>query len=112
MTQLGKLLKEQRLAKNLSMKTVYKTIGIYDSKLSRIENGEIPEPPAKAIRQLSELYESDVVELFISCGYLQTSDLENYQRCFSGVDKLTAEEKATIQRLIELLVKSKRGEEK
>lgn len=111
MTQLGQLLKEQRLAKNLSMKSVYKATGIHDSTLSRIESGETTEPPAKTIRKLSDLYESNAVELFLSCGYLQVSDLEKYQQCFSGIDKLTNEEKALIQAQIDLFLKNKRGEE-
>lgn len=111
MTQLGKLLKEQRLAKNLSMKSVFEKTGIYDSKLSRIEKGEITEPSAKLIKQLSDLYESSAVDLFIACGYLQKSDLEDYQKCFCGIDKLTSEEKAFIQALIELFLKNRRGEE-
>ena len=110
MRQLGQLLKEQRLAKNLSMKSVYKATGIHDSTLSRIENGETPEPPAKTIKKLSDLYEGNAIELFISCGYLQVSDLEKSQRCFSGIDKLTNEEKALIQAQIDLFLKNKRGE--
>ena len=111
MAQLGQLLKEQRLAKNLSMKSVYKATGIHDSTLSRIENGDTPEPPAKTIKKLTDLYEGNAVELFISCGYLQVSDLEKYQQCFSGIDKLTNEEKALIQAQIDLFLKNKRGEE-
>ena len=111
MKQLGQLLKEQRLAKNMSMKNVYKATGIHDSTLSRIESGDTPEPPAKTIKKLSDLYEGNAVELFISCGYLQVSDLEKYQQCFSGVDKLTEEEKSFIQTQIDLFLKNKRGDE-
>ena len=111
MNHLGQLLKEQRLANNLSMKSVYKATGIHDSTLSRIENGEMSEPPAKTIRKLSNLYGSDIVPLFVSCGYLQVSDLEKYQQCFSGVDKLTEEEKSFIQTQIDLFLKNKRGDE-
>ena len=110
MKQLGQLLKTQRLEKNLSMKNVYKATGIHDSTLSRIENGETPEPPARTIKKLSDLYESNAVELFISCGYLQVSDLEKYQQCFSGTDKLTDEEKKLIQSQIDLFLKNKRGD--
>lgn len=110
MKELGQLLKEQRLAKDLSMNSVYRAVGIHDSTLSRIERGEVSEPSAKIIKRLSDLYESNVVELYIACGYLQVSDLEKYQQCFSGTDKLTDEEKELIQAQIDLFLKNKRGE--
>lgn len=110
MKNIGKLLKEQRELKNLSLKTVSSVVGISDSKLNRMERNEVEEPSPKTIKKLANYYEADLVKFYISCGYLDMNDLEKYQQYFSGVNKLTPEEKDFIQNLINLFLKNKRGE--
>ncbi|MBS5790537.1 helix-turn-helix domain-containing protein [Fusobacterium sp.] len=110
MKHIGEFLKEQRLAKKLTLKQVQLKTNIPDSTLSRIEQGKYIEPSAKILKKLSTLYEIDVIYLYLFCGYLQKDDLKKYQQYFLGIDKLNLEEKNHIQQLINLFLKKKRGE--
>ena len=49
-------------------------------------------------------------DFYLTCGYLEKSDLDNYQQIFNNADKLTEEEKNQIQQLINLLLKNRKGE--
>ncbi|MCF2624997.1 hypothetical protein I6E17_02255 [Fusobacterium perfoetens] len=71
-----------------------------DSTLSRIEQEKITRPSIKIIKKLADFYKSSIIPLYISCGYLQESDLEKYQQYFSE----------HIQNLINLLLKNKGDE--
>lgn len=109
MNTLGILLRKLREAKRYSLNDVYKATGIHDSTLSRIENGTASEPPARHLKKLASFYGTDVIPLYLACGYLEDDDISSYQRCFPGVELLSNEEKDLIQAQIELYVKNKRG---
>lgn len=109
MKELGKLLKELREASGMSLMEVYKATGLHNSTVSRLEREESPEPPAKNLKKLADLYHADVIQLYLACGYLTADDLQNYTRCFEDVDLLTDEEHSLIQKEIQLFGK-KRGE--
>jgi len=54
---------------------------------------------------LAGLYNVSVISLYLLCGYLDENDLTQYQRCFSGVDLLTDEERDLVQKQIDILTK-------
>lgn len=110
MKELGQLLKELREASGMSLNEVHKATGLHDSTVSRIERGESAEPPAKNLKKLADLYNGDIIQLYMACGYLTADDLKKYSRCFDGVELLTEEEHSAIQMQINLFGKSKRGE--
>lgn len=108
MSKIGIELKKLRENNNLSYKRVSQVTGVCDSTLYRIEHGMQVDPPAKVLKRLSSLYKQDIISLYLTCGYLEKSDLENYQQIFSNADKLTVEEKNQIQLLINLLLKNRK----
>ena len=103
---LGQTLKNKRLSLDMSLKQVCSQTGITDSRLSRIENDAAECPPSD-LKMLAHVYGMSTVQLFIDAGYLDPEDLEDYQRCFSGVSQLDAEERDHVQAEIDFLLKRK-----
>lgn len=110
MSKIGIELKKLRNKFHFSYKKVATLTKISDSTLYKIEHGIQVDPNAKVLKQLSALYEHDVIDFYLTCGYLEKSDLYNYQQTFIDADKLTIEEKYQIQQLINLLLKNRRDE--
>ena len=107
MNDIGNYLKEVRNKCHLSLKDVYDHCGVTDSKLSRMERGEgKPLDPAE-LNKLAQLYGIGVVPIYIMAGYLDESDLSEYQLVFKSADLLDEEEKQSIQKQIDLLTKGR-----
>ena len=107
MSDIGNYLKELRNKCHLSLKDVHDRCGVTDSKLSRMERGEgKPLDPAE-LKKLARLYGIDIVPIYIMAGYLDESDLSDYQLVFKNTDLLDEEEKQSIQTQIDLLTKGK-----
>lgn len=108
MNELGIMLSRMRNNAKLSLKDVYKATGISDSKLNRIEHGKNTSQPAPDIlKTLSKLYGVNLIELYLTAGYLDAGDLGAYERVFQNVELLTAEEKQNIQTQINLFTKDR-----
>lgn len=108
MTDVGNYLKETRNKCQLSLKDVHDRCGVTDSKLSRMERGEgKPLEPAE-LKKLAQLYGVGVVPIYIMAGYLDESDLSDYQLVFKNADLLDEEERKIIQTQIDLLTKGRR----
>lgn len=111
MKTLGDFLYSIRTGNNYSLKDVAKDNTLTDTKIRRIEKGKIIQPSPLALRELSNFYGISIVKLFVLAGYLNNSDLEDYQKVFTGVDKLSENELVAIQEFIKLLInRSKEGE--
>lgn len=107
MNNIGDYLKEARNKCRLSLKDVHERCGVTDSKLSRMERGEgKPLDPAE-LKKLAQLYGIGVVPIYIMAGYLDESDLSEYQLVFKNADLLDEEEKKSIQTQIDLLTKGR-----
>lgn len=107
MNSIGDYLKEARNKCRLSLKDVHDRCGVTDSKLSRMERGEgKPLDPAE-LKKLAQLYGIGVVPIYIMAGYLDESDLSDYQLVFKNADLLDEEEKKSIQTQIDLLTKGR-----
>lgn len=105
METVGQYLRDVREARQFSMSDVEKKTKITSTRLNRIEHGDIKEPSPIALKQLAELYEIDLVSLFIKAGYLDTNSVSAFSRVFSGVDKLNEDEIRHIQQQIDFLNK-------
>ena len=101
--RLGEQLRKLRQDSTFSLNDVYQKTGIHDSVLSHIEKGETQNPAT--LKKLARLYNVNVISLYLLCGYLNENDLTQYQRCFSGVDLLTDEERDLVQKQIGILIK-------
>lgn len=105
MKQLGEQLRKFRQDLNFSLNDVYQKTGIHDSVLSHIEKGDTQNPSPAALKKLAGLYNVSVISLYLLCGYLDDSDLAEYQRCFAGAELLTDEERDLIQKQIDIFTK-------
>lgn len=107
MNDIGNYLKKARNNCHLSLKDVYDRCGVTDSKLSRMERGEGKPLDAAELRKLAQLYGIGVVPIYIMAGYLDESDLSDYQLVFMNTDLLNEEEKQSIQTQIDLFTKGR-----
>ena len=107
MSKIGTYLKEARNQRSLSLKDVYERCGVTDSKLSRMERGEGKPLDATELRKLAKLYGINVIPLYLMAGYLDDSDLSEYQLVFKHTDLLDDEEMQSIQTQIDLLTKGR-----
>lgn len=107
MKNIGNYLKEARNKCHLSLNDVHNRCGVTDSKLSRMERGEgKPLDPAE-LKKLAQLYGISVIPIYIMAGYLDESDLSDYQLVFKNADLLNEEEKQSVQMQINLLTKGR-----
>ena len=107
MSTVGTYLKEVRNSRGFSLKDVQERCGVTDSKLSRLERGEGRDLTPYDLKKLAQLYEIDVIPLYIMAGYLDENDLSNYQLVFKNARLLNEEEKQSIQMQIDLLTKGR-----
>ena len=106
MGSIGAHLKSLRTERGLSLKAVYNECGISDSRLSRIEHGE-----ANTIDPEARFYNVDVISLLLVAGYLDESDLKDYQFRFKNAALLDDEELQGIQTMIDLLTRERQVSE-
>lgn len=107
MIAIGDFLKQQRQMLGLSMSEVHKQTGITDSKLSRIEHREGRPSDPLELKKLAELYQVNIVTLYLMAGYLTENDLCDYRFGFDGAALLTEEERKNIQTQIHLFTKGR-----
>ena len=107
MNDLGTYLKELRNKLHLSLKDVQEHCGVTDSKLSRLERGEGRDFSPLELKKLAQLYGVNVIPLYIKAGYLDESDLSEYQLIFENANLLNEEEHSSIQTQINLLTKGR-----
>jgi len=107
MSKLGDYLKIKRNERNLSQAKVYKYTGITNSRLCKAENGADNILRAVELKKLSILYDVPIVPLFMMAGFLDSSDLEEYQSGFKNTSMLNSDEKNHIQDQINFIIKKK-----
>lgn len=107
MSDLGTYLKELRNELHLSLKDVQERCGVTDSKLSRLERSEGRDFSPLELKKLAQLYGVNVIPLYIKAGYLDESDLSEYQLLFENANLLNEEEHSSIQTQINLLTKGR-----
>ncbi|NFG95794.1 helix-turn-helix domain-containing protein [Clostridium sporogenes] len=107
MSELGNRLKESRNKSGLSLKEVYEKTGITDSRLSKIERGQIDCTPDD-LKRLAHLYNIQIIPLYELAGYLTKEDIVEYQFVFQGVSSLDEEEMQHIQSQIDFLNKKRK----
>lgn len=59
------------------------------------------------LKKLARLYGISIIPLYIMAGYLDESDLSEYQLTFKNTDLLNEEEKQSLQTQIDLLTKGR-----
>jgi len=102
---VGAYLKELREKRGLSMRDVERLSEISSGHLSMIEQEKVREPSPRILHSLAGLYNVSYVGLMKRTGYLPASVREDRpvrSMAFRGADRLSAEQRGRIQRLIEL----------
>lgn len=108
MNEIGQHLKSIRTQQGLSLKDVYRETGISDSKLSRIENGaNLSETDPGTLQTLAKLYHLNLVDLYLTAGYLDAKSLSSYKLIFQNAELLNENERTLIQTLINMLTKER-----
>lgn len=107
MNKIGSYLRDARNRCQLSLNDVFNYCGITNSKLSRMERGKGKMPEPVDLRKLAQLYEIDIIPLYIMAGYLVENDLSNYQFVFRNAELLKDDEKQSIQTQINLFTKGR-----
>ncbi len=103
MRKLGELLKEARNDRHLTLEKVHSDTGITDSRLSRIERGEL-ECPLSDLVALTKYYGVSSISLLLKAGFLNEDDIRNYQLMFSKADELNSKDAWLVQTVIDRLV--------
>jgi HTH-type transcriptional regulator, competence development regulator len=109
MSALGDRLKESREKCGLSLKKVYEITGITDSRLSKMERGQIDCTPDD-IKKLARLYNVYLIPLYLLADFLSEDDVKECQYVFQGVTSLDAEEIQHIQAQIDFLNKKRKAD--
>lgn len=110
MSELGDLLKVSRKKSGLSLKEVYEITSITDSRLSKMERGQISCTPDD-LKKLAHLYNIHLIPLYVLAGYLNEKDIKEYQFVFQGVSSLDGEEMQYIQAQIDFLNRKRKVDE-
>lgn len=110
MDTLGDFLRQQRTRLRLNMNDVYEKTGLTDSRLSRIEHGEINLLKPFEIRKLAELYDINILQLYLMAGYITEQDISDYQFVFKNAELLNDAEHRNIQTTIDLFTQGRTGD--
>jgi len=104
---LGKILKEARELKQLSLRELEIQSGISNAYLSQLENDKIKKPSANTLYRLSELFNMNFDELMITAGIVEkkketTSNSANFAFS-SAMGDLNDEERDKIMEYLKFL---------
>lgn len=99
---IGERLKKIRVAKKISMDTVYKKTGITDSRLSKIERGIIKHPTLDDIDAVLKLYDVPLFSVLCDEGYCEKNTY-----VFKNIEYLNSLELKHIQEEIDFILEEK-----
>jgi transcriptional regulator with XRE-family HTH domain len=109
MVAIGTHLKTHREKKNLSLRDVQLETQITDTRLRRIEKGQVKEPSPQVLKILAGYYDLSIIDLYIRAGYLDDNSICKEQRTFYNVEKLSENEFEHIQKEIDYLIEHKQS---
>ncbi|WP_421940634.1 helix-turn-helix domain-containing protein [Pedobacter sp.] len=104
---LGKILKDARELKGISLRELEIQSGISNAYLSQLENDKIKKPSANTLYRLSELFNMNFDDLMVSAGIVEKKKESTVQTgCFafsSAMGDLTEEERDKIIEYLKFL---------
>jgi transcriptional regulator with XRE-family HTH domain len=106
MNTLGELIKERRLAKNLSKRALAEKAGISHTEVHRIENGERKNPSIPVLNSLADALGISKETLLQTAGYVNENqaDVPLIERVFP--DLKTEKQQNTVQKIVDGLSRS------
>ena len=108
MNELGRLIRETREAKGMSLRSLERKVGVSNAHLSQLETGRIEKPSMALLYLISEALDLDPKQLLQVSGHVEKRDIGGSNLlgvAFRGSDELTAEEADEVLRFIEMLKK-------
>ena len=104
---LGKILKEARELKRLSLRELEIQSGISNAYLSQLENDKIKKPSANTLYRLSELFNMNFDDLMVSAGIVEKKKDSTFQTAnfafSSAIGDLTDDEREKIMEYLKFL---------
>ena len=107
MQNLGIYLTTIRKNKGISLKKVFLSTGITDSRLSKAENGCTDNLKIKDLKKLADLYDIPALPMCLMTGLFTADDIEQYHSGFKNVELLDEEDIHHIQSEIDYIIKTK-----
>lgn len=101
---IGKLIRDIRISKRLTLKEVYKKTGISDSRLQRFENGKTQTLSIDELTILTRLFDVPLDYLLYNAGYI-----EHQENVFQNIDLLDENDIKHIQNEIDMILELKGG---
>ena len=111
--ELAKLITEKRLEAGMSQSDLGAVCGMSDSSINRLENGATKNPDWQKLCDIAKALHFHPFQILRSLGYITEADMLPETR-LHGLDDLTDEELAEVQKCIDFLhfKRGKEGDEK
>lgn len=77
---LGEKIKDARINKGLSLNDAAKAIGVSDTCLFRIEQGDTKKPKAYILKKIADFFDLNIIDLFIEYGYIDKNDIKTNEK--------------------------------
>jgi DNA (cytosine-5)-methyltransferase 1 len=103
--KIGEYIKHQREIKKISQKALGKEIGVSDSEIMRIENGERQSPNWNTLCKIAKALHINPIEFLIIAGYIDRDSLSPSLQ-LKHLDELNPEDISKVQDFIDYLIYS------
>lgn len=110
MSNIGKLIKEKRIASGLSQRNLGKECGISDSEIMKIENGTRKTPNWENLCKIAKALGIHPLDILLVAGYISIDDINSNGR-LQNLDKLDDDDCKFIQLLIDFIISRKETDE-
>lgn len=110
MSNIGKLIKEKRIASGLSQRNLGKECGISDSEIMKIENGTRKTPNWENLCKIAKALGIHPLDILLAAGYISIDDINSNGR-LQNLDKLDDDDCKYIQLLIDFIISRKETDE-
>ena len=107
--EFGRIIRSGRKAKKMSQKELGKPLGLYDSDISKIENGK--DISMGLLAQIADILELDMLDLLVESGYISERSVTKHQIIpWEGLSMLTDEDILYVKCFVNALIEKRKGE--
>lgn len=106
MSDIGDLIKEHRLACNLSQKKLGDACSISDAEIMRIENGDRKTPSWSNLCKIAKALKMHPFQYLLISGYIEEKDIHP-SVLLTGLDQLNADDVRYLQLMIDFIISRK-----
>lgn len=106
MSDIGDLIKKQRIANSLSQKKLGKACGISDSEILKIESGERKQPNWNILCRIAKALNVHPFQYLLVSGYIEEKDIPPTLP-LTGLEHLNEEDIRYLQLMIDFIISRK-----